>query len=72
MRLCHLCNPLLLLSLQVFHDVVAGSIQDVLAHNDSLDVSPISFLTDWDLLGPFRIGTRGMLLLLQTKTDLAC
>ncbi len=63
MKLCDLSNLFLLLLLQVFHDGVAGSSQTVLAHNESLDINPISVLSDWDALGPFRIGTRGMLLL---------
>lgn len=37
----------------------AKIVQDVLSKADAIDHGQVTFLPEWDVLGPFRIGTRG-------------
>lgn len=60
MRLGYCCNLLLCVTLHLRY-VAAGASQGVLfADGDgALKQAPIAFLSSWDVLGPFRLGTRG-------------
>ncbi|EXJ93516.1 hypothetical protein A1O1_01908 [Capronia coronata CBS 617.96] len=57
MRHGHCWNLLLCVTLHLGY-VAAGISQGVLSADDTLHHGPIAFLSSWDVLGPFRVGTR--------------
>ncbi|EXJ91742.1 hypothetical protein A1O3_00292 [Capronia epimyces CBS 606.96] len=57
MRLDYYANILLCVTLYP-RSVAAGISQAVLSTDHALHPDPITFLSTWDLLGPFRLGTR--------------
>jgi hypothetical protein len=60
MRLADICKLVLFVLFQNASIVSARTSQNVLSGDHAPGSGAITFLSGWNVLGPFRIGTRGM------------
>ena len=73
MRIWDFCKLLLVVSIPYTVPTSAQILQHLIPEEDSRPPGPISIQCQWDVLGPFRIGTRGKargILLLGREVDL--
>lgn len=71
MRLGYICKLVFLVLLRSSSNVSAEDSQNVLSGDDVSDAGAVTFLSQWSVLGPFRIGTRGMGLLDPSQTSVS-